>query len=183
MPFLKWLEKNAAVIVRNHPEVKKHGLWIVTSTCSTSKCALNAWTSKSKEVAVGFSGTMSQMAGLEVNGSWYTSSDDGGWNYFEQKVFQLRTLIVGQASRCVHRRAPFSLQQKDCCCECDKFRKSSKGSSFHALTQPPFRRTFRGDSGEGIRLPIIHIDGVEPYEISCERWSVEEAGESEDDSW
>jgi len=125
MPFLKWFKTNAATIVRNHPEVKQHGLWIVTSTYSTSKCALNAWTSKSKEVAVGFSGTMSQMAGLDVKGSWYTSSDDGGWNYFEQKVFQLRTLIVGQASGCIHWGASFSLQQNDRCCECDKFRKSS----------------------------------------------------------
>jgi hypothetical protein len=95
MPFIKWFEKNAAAIVRNHPEVKKHGLWIVTATCSTTKCALNAWTSKEKEVAVGFSGTASQLAGLDVSGSWYTSSDDGGWNYFQQKVLPLITLIAG----------------------------------------------------------------------------------------
>jgi len=165
MPFLKWFKTNAATIVRNHPEVKQHGLWIVTSTYSTSKCALNAWTSKSKEVAVGFSGTMSQMAGLDVKGSWYTSSDDGGWNYFEQKDKQVVVFIGG-----LHFRY-------------SKMIAAVNAISSESRQMPSFRRTFRGDSGEGMIYPPIHVDGDEPYEIICERWSIEERGESDDGSW
>ena len=43
MPFLKWFERNAKAILKNFPEVKERDLWVVTMTCSTPECSINAW--------------------------------------------------------------------------------------------------------------------------------------------
>lgn len=87
MPFIRWLGKNSKTILQKFPEVKKYDLWIVTSTCSTAECALNAWNSSSKEVAVGFSSSMSQVGGFDGEVNWHTATDDEGWNFFKEKVF------------------------------------------------------------------------------------------------
>jgi len=116
MPFIRWLDANAAAVLGKFPEVKEYGLWIVTTTSSTTKCALNAWTSRSKEVAVGFSGTMAQVGGLELTGSWYTGSDDGGWNFFEETVKStliLVSLLTGKRICRIYWGLAFSVQQ-DC---------------------------------------------------------------------
>jgi hypothetical protein len=93
MPFVRWFGKNAKNILNKYPEVKDHDVWIVTSTCATSECALNAWTIKGKEVVVGFSGTVSQITILETRGKWYPANDDGGWNYFQKQVYSLFVAI------------------------------------------------------------------------------------------
>jgi hypothetical protein len=41
-------------------------------------CALNAWTSKEKEVVVGFSGSASQIASFDTNGEWHISGAQDG---------------------------------------------------------------------------------------------------------
>ena len=112
MPFLKWFERNAKAILKNFPEVKERDLWVVTMTCSTPECSINAWRSTDKEVAVGFSAAVSALTGLEAKGKWYTASDDGGWNYFRQKVLPclgISTDVKGNAICCVHWRITVSL--------------------------------------------------------------------------
>jgi hypothetical protein len=89
MPFVKWFRKNAMEILARYPEVRDHDVWIVTSTCSTSECALNAWTTKDKEVVVGFSRTASRTSDLESKRKWYPASDDGGWNHIQKQVYSL----------------------------------------------------------------------------------------------
>lgn len=85
-PFWKWFEKNSKTILQKYPEVKRYGLWIVKMTCSTPKCAVNAWRLREKHVKVGFSVDPSQVAGLEAQGNWYLARSDGGWNVFDDEV-------------------------------------------------------------------------------------------------
>jgi hypothetical protein len=86
MPFIRWFKRNAGMILKQFPEVKDHGVWIITATCSAPECALNVWRLKNKEIVIGFSGTASQTAALEARGKWYTASSDSGWNHFKQEV-------------------------------------------------------------------------------------------------
>jgi hypothetical protein len=85
MPFNRWLERNWKLILGRYPEVKANGLWIITSVCSTEACALNAWTSKEKEVVVGFSGSASQVASFDTKGEWHISGAQDGWTYYPKQ--------------------------------------------------------------------------------------------------
>jgi hypothetical protein len=82
------MKQNASVILnRWRDEVKENGIWIVTSTFSAQKCAINMWAEKGKEFKVGFSADVMSIAndaGPSVD--WYRSHIDEGWGEYTGEV-------------------------------------------------------------------------------------------------
>jgi len=78
-PFKNWVKKNASVIFQRWPEVKQHGLWIVTSTYTTKKCAVNMWASGGRAFNVGFSAKVIGTTEAGPSGEWYRDQADEGW--------------------------------------------------------------------------------------------------------
>ncbi len=95
MPLKNWVKKNATKIIKCWPEVKEHKLWVVTSTYSTKKCALNMWKGKRVSCKVGFSIDAPGGAVASVGGEWYQSQKDEGWAEYsmEVSVFLRKTIV------------------------------------------------------------------------------------------
>jgi hypothetical protein len=85
-PFESWVKKNCAAIIKNRPEVKDHGLWVVKWIYTTPKCSLNAWTNKSKSVTIGFKANAVGIGEFAPQGAWFEASTDGGWIHSTAKV-------------------------------------------------------------------------------------------------
>ncbi|KDR73009.1 hypothetical protein GALMADRAFT_252413 [Galerina marginata CBS 339.88] len=81
-PFKRWCKENAPTILRRWPEVKTHGLWIITSTHSTKKCAINMWDARGRRLKVGFDAEVAGLGKAGPNGSWYRSQSDEGWGEY-----------------------------------------------------------------------------------------------------
>ena len=89
-PFTDWCKKNAQSILKRWPEVKVHGFWIVTSTYSAKRCAINLSRSGGKGFQVGFSVEASPFGQLGPSGEWYKSQTDQGWGEYSAEVFKLK---------------------------------------------------------------------------------------------
>jgi len=83
-PFKNWVKKNAAVIFQRWPEVKKHGLWIITSTYATKKCAINMCYNGGRGFKVGFS-AKAVMGEAGPSGEWHRDQADEGWGEYTAK--------------------------------------------------------------------------------------------------
>lgn len=84
--FEAWVKQNNAALFAMRPEIKEHGLWVVKWIYSTTKCSLNAWTSKEKILTVGFKTNAIAIGEAAPQGSWYESNIDGGWSQYTAKV-------------------------------------------------------------------------------------------------
>jgi hypothetical protein len=89
MPFKNWVKKNAATIFQHWPEVKKHGLWIVTSTYATKKCAINMCSDGRRSFNVGFSAKVIGIGEAGPSGEWHRDQTDEGWGEYTAKVIHL----------------------------------------------------------------------------------------------
>lgn len=87
-PLTGWVRDNAVRIVQNRPEVREHGLWIVTATYSTPRCALNVWTTTEREITVAFK-AKARGSQFGPKGEWFESTEDTGWASYEAKVCKL----------------------------------------------------------------------------------------------
>ncbi|KDR73010.1 hypothetical protein GALMADRAFT_101440 [Galerina marginata CBS 339.88] len=81
-PFKNWSKKNAQVILRRWPEVKKHGMWLVTSTYAAKKCAINMTVAKGRGFKVGFAAEAMGLGKLVPCGEWRRSHMDEGWGEY-----------------------------------------------------------------------------------------------------
>ncbi|KAF9554917.1 hypothetical protein CPC08DRAFT_151930 [Agrocybe pediades] len=89
-PFKNWCKKNALAILQRWPEVKEHGIWVVTSTHSTKKCAINMWSGRGRGFKVGFDADVAGIGKAGPNGEWYRSQTDEGWGEYTTEVrFQM----------------------------------------------------------------------------------------------
>jgi hypothetical protein len=52
--YIAWTKKNVAGLFKLYPDAKQKGLYIVTSTYNTSRCATVAWSDPHKQVVLGF---------------------------------------------------------------------------------------------------------------------------------
>lgn len=84
--FKNWVKQNALAILAGWPEVKKHDLWVVTSTFSTKKCAINMWNGHGKGVKVGFTSDVLGIGSAGPSGDWLRSQTDEGWSEYSTKV-------------------------------------------------------------------------------------------------
>ncbi|KAH7131617.1 hypothetical protein B0J13DRAFT_107361 [Dactylonectria estremocensis] len=78
-PFLQWMRQNARNLATAYPEVKSHGVWIVTSTWAAKDASVNCWTCSTKEVDVGFSTTALEFGEVAPKGSWLHAGSAEGW--------------------------------------------------------------------------------------------------------
>lgn len=85
-PFHQWVKENSKRIQQlRGPEVRQHGLWIVTSTYSTTRCSIHAWKGASKDVKVGFK---ARALGEEFGpqGAWFEDERDSNWSHYHASV-------------------------------------------------------------------------------------------------
>lgn len=86
-PFKDWMKDNAHIILdRWRYEAKEFGMWIVTSTFSTRKCAINMWTTRKRGVKVGFSADIAGVGKIGPGIDWYRSHTDEGWGEYTSEV-------------------------------------------------------------------------------------------------
>ncbi|PPR07967.1 hypothetical protein CVT24_002646 [Panaeolus cyanescens] len=78
-PFKNWIKKNSLNILKIWPEVRTYGLWVVTSTFATQRCAINLWSKKGQGLHVGFSADVAGLGEVGPEGEWYRSQTDEGW--------------------------------------------------------------------------------------------------------
>ncbi|KAH6991512.1 hypothetical protein BKA56DRAFT_230390 [Ilyonectria sp. MPI-CAGE-AT-0026] len=78
-PFLQWMRQNARNLATAYPEVKNHGVWIVTSTWAAKDASVNCWKSPAKAVDVGFSATALEFGEVAPKGSWLHAGSAEGW--------------------------------------------------------------------------------------------------------
>jgi hypothetical protein len=78
-PFKAWIRENAEALIKRRNEILEFGLWIVTSTWSTSECAINVWDESRKGVNVGFNTSVVAVGELGPAGVWQANVKNGGW--------------------------------------------------------------------------------------------------------
>lgn len=93
--FKKWVQKNALAILAGWPEVKDHDLWIVTSTFSTKKCAINMWNSHSQGIKVGFTSDIWGIGNAGPSADWVRSQTDEGWAEYSTKGNEKYAVFFG----------------------------------------------------------------------------------------
>ncbi|KAM0344801.1 hypothetical protein ACHAPU_007177 [Fusarium lateritium] len=78
-PLLQWMKQNAKSVTKSHPEVRDHGLWIITSTWTAENVSTNCWNSKDKSVDVGFSTTALEFGEVAPKGTYLHGGSSEGW--------------------------------------------------------------------------------------------------------
>lgn len=85
------------MIFQRWPEVKKHALWIVTSTHATKKCAINMSYNGNRSFNVGFSANAIGIGEAGPSGEWHRGQADEGWGEYTAEVcyyYELSELAV-----------------------------------------------------------------------------------------
>ncbi|KAJ6002594.1 hypothetical protein N7451_005141 [Penicillium sp. IBT 35674x] len=77
--FRLWCKENSEAILQKWPDVREHGLVIVTSTYRTRLAKVNAWAQQGKEISVGFRGGVVGIGEIAPSSTWYTSHEEAGW--------------------------------------------------------------------------------------------------------
>ncbi|KAF8896882.1 hypothetical protein CPB84DRAFT_1681939 [Gymnopilus junonius] len=90
-PFTNWCKKNARIILKRWPEIKERSLWIITSTYSTKKCAINLSRSGGRGLQVGFNVDVSAFGQAGSGGEWYRNKMDQGWAEYTTEVSSFAT--------------------------------------------------------------------------------------------
>ncbi|KAF4344802.1 hypothetical protein FBEOM_1232 [Fusarium beomiforme] len=78
-PLLRWMKQNAKSLLKSYPEIKDHGLWIITSTWTAKDASVNCWNSKDKFIDVGFSTTALEFGEVAPKGSYLHGGSAEGW--------------------------------------------------------------------------------------------------------
>ena len=96
-PFKKWVKENATALLHGQlaEDIKKHGLFVVTQTFATKKCALTAWRSPETKVHFGFGFGISGLAELSPEVEWYAGSSETGWNFHEAEQSEMKVVFAG----------------------------------------------------------------------------------------
>jgi hypothetical protein len=69
-PFRRWLNQNADKLLLNYPTLKKHEIYIATTTYSCSDVHINVWHSKDDEIKIGVKVGVTGVGGLGPSGKW-----------------------------------------------------------------------------------------------------------------
>ena len=74
---LQWMAENTSeMLYRHEPIIQRHGVWIVTKTYTTRRCAVAMMTSKSSAVEVGLGASVQGLLTLTPTSSWSGGSGD-----------------------------------------------------------------------------------------------------------
>ena len=69
-PFRKWPNQNADKLLQSFPTLRKHGIYIATTTYSCSHVHINVWHSKDDEIKIGVKVGVTGIGGLWPSGKW-----------------------------------------------------------------------------------------------------------------
>ena len=96
-PFKAWMRENAVNLLRGPlaEDIKRYGLFIVTQTHSTRKCALTAWRSSENGVHFGFGVGAMGLAEIDPNVAWYAGKSESGWDIYEAEGDELKVIFAG----------------------------------------------------------------------------------------
>ena len=96
-PFKAWMRENAVELLRGPlaEDIKKYGLFIVTQTHTTRKCALTAWRNSENSAHFGFGVGAMGLAELDPNVAWYAGRSESGWNIYEAEGDELEVIFAG----------------------------------------------------------------------------------------
>ena len=84
--FKDWMKKNGTTILQEWPEVRYNTLWIVVSTYSTKKCAINLWNGSGCRFNVGLTADVPGLATASAGMDWYVIRKDEGWSEYSMPV-------------------------------------------------------------------------------------------------
>ena len=91
------MRENAINLLRGPlaEDIKKYGLFIVTQTHATRKCALTAWRSSENGVHFGFGVGAMGLAEIDPNVAWYAGRSESGWDIYEAEGDELKVIFAG----------------------------------------------------------------------------------------
>ncbi len=96
-PFKDWMRANARSLLKGSlaEDIKKYGIFIVTQTHATQKCALTAWRSSESSVYFGFGVGAMGLAEIAPNVGWYSGRSESGWDVYEAERDELKVIFAG----------------------------------------------------------------------------------------
>ena len=145
-PFREWVAENSVTLLEQRPEIREHGLWVVKWIYSTTRCSLNSWTSKDKQITVGFKAKFVPAGELGPDADWFESSMDSGWIHSQARPGDRKVVFLGG----LHFRYK----------RLSRSRQHLKESS----TTPKWTFRGSGDQDNGI---VIDLNENESYEMTC----------------
>ena len=81
-----WMKNNGTTILQEWPEVREKTLWIIVSTYSTKKCAINLWNGSGCRFNVGLTADVPGLATVSAGTDWYKIRKDDGWSEYSMPV-------------------------------------------------------------------------------------------------
>ena len=145
-PFRDWVADNSAELLKARPEIRENGLWVVRWIYSTTRCSLNAWRAKEKQITIGFKAKAVGAGELGPDADWYESSSDSGWIHSQAQEGDRKVVFLGG----LHFRYT-------------KFARSGQHLK-DDLKRPKWTFRGAGDRDSGL---IIDCGGDGTYEITC----------------
>ena len=84
--FQSWLSANKALLSSSHgPQLRRHGLRIVTKTYTAPSCSINAWEDKDKEANMSMKTKANMMGELGGELDWTDRVTDKDWSHYSGK--------------------------------------------------------------------------------------------------
>ncbi|RKK69811.1 hypothetical protein BFJ69_g12388 [Fusarium oxysporum] len=77
--FRKWAKENLATILKNCPDVKRYGFYVVRTTWTSEDVWINTWTASQKEVTIGFAVQAVNVAEISPSVEYRHGTSAGGW--------------------------------------------------------------------------------------------------------
>jgi len=81
-PFRAWLFQNASKLLATYPTLKERGLYVATTTYSSSDIHINVWNSSKDEITLGFKVGITGIGGLNPSVRWMRGRATHGWSHF-----------------------------------------------------------------------------------------------------
>ena len=96
-PFRAWMRENASNLLQGPlaEDIEEYGLFIVTQTHATRKCALTAWRSSEKSIYFGFGAGTMGLAEIDPKVAWYAGRSESGWDIYEAEGDELEVVFAG----------------------------------------------------------------------------------------
>lgn len=84
--FQLWLSANKALLSSSHgPQLRRHGLRIITRTYTSPSCSINAWEDKDKEANMSVKAKANMMGELGGELDWTDKLTDKDWSHYSGK--------------------------------------------------------------------------------------------------
>src|SRR5450432_226518 len=81
-PFRDWLNQNASKLLAKYPTLKERGLYVATTTYSSSDIHINVWHNSQDEITLGFKAGVTGIGGLGPSVHWMRGRTTHGCSHF-----------------------------------------------------------------------------------------------------